>query len=61
MILPHFRRDGDGKREKPKSYRVLTGLNFGTERAEPGDVRDDIPEQSVAWLLKRGAIEEVDE
>lgn len=57
MILKSLRE----KKEEPKRYRVLTGLNFGGKRAEPGEVRDDIPEQSVDWLLKRGAIEEVDE
>ena len=28
--------------------------------AEPGDVVDDIPDQSVAWLLADGIIEHVD-
>ena len=51
------------KREKEDRtrYRVKVGMNYGNQRAEPGDVRDDIPEQSIKWLLKRGAIEEVDE
>lgn len=42
-----------------KSYKVLIGLNFPGQRAEPGEVRDDIPETSVKWLLKRRAIEKV--
>lgn len=46
--------------DKPKDrYRVLLGLNFGNKRAEPGSIRSDIPEQSIKWLLKRGAIERV--
>ncbi len=47
------------KKTQKSRYRVLMGLNYGTERVEPGEVRDDIPAQSVKWLLKRGAIEEV--
>lgn len=47
--------------EPPRRFRVLVGLNFGSKRAEPGAVRSDIPEQSVKWLLRRKAIEEVSE
>jgi len=41
-------------------YRVLRGLNYPPgKRAEAGEVRDDIPEQSIPWLLKAHAIEPV--
>lgn len=39
-----------------KKYEVLTGLNYGQTRREPGDIADDIPAKSVAWLLESGAI-----
>jgi hypothetical protein len=46
-------------------YRVKTGLNWGRgedeRRAEPGEVRDDIPAKSVPWLLAQGLIEEIPE
>lgn len=43
---------------KPKSYKVLVGIDYPPEkRAEPGDVVDDIPEESARWLLKQGLIE----
>lgn len=43
-------------------YKVLTGMNWtGTDgedmRAEPGEVRDDVPEVSVPWLLADGHLE----
>lgn len=41
-------------------YLVKTGMNFGTKRAEPGEVRSDIPKQSIPWLLDRGHIEPVE-
>lgn len=50
-----------------KRYRVLAGLNYppngkGAERrAEPGDLIDDLPTQSVSWLLEDGSIEPVEE
>lgn len=37
-------------------YVVLVGLDYGKKRCEPGDVADDIPTQSVPWLLEQGAI-----
>lgn len=40
-------------------FKVLIGMDFGGKRAEPGEVRDDIPARSVKWLLKRKAIEPV--
>lgn len=39
-----------------KKYEVLVGLNYGPTRREPGDIADDIPPKSVAWLLEAGAI-----
>lgn len=43
--------------EKKKSYQVLTGINFPPgKRAEAGDIRDDIPAQSIPWLLEQGHI-----
>jgi hypothetical protein len=45
------------------AYRVLVGLSYrprmgkAEKRAEPGDVVEDLPVKSVAWLLRRGAIE----
>ncbi|MHB8409841.1 MAG: hypothetical protein ACYDHY_17440 [Acidiferrobacterales bacterium] len=47
-------------------YKILTGMNWhgpdgpdGAEqvRAEPGEVRDDVPASSVPWLLEQGHIE----
>lgn len=41
-------------------FRVLRGLNYPPgRRAEAGEVRDDIPDQSIPWLLKAKAIEPV--
>lgn len=45
----------------PQAYRVLIGLNYGTHRAEPGDVVTDLPRGSVAWLLRQGIVERVEE
>ena len=49
-----------------KQYKVLAGLDYPSRggrgegrRAEPGDVVDDLPKGSVAWLVEQGAIEEV--
>ncbi|TWE30212.1 hypothetical protein [Prauserella muralis] len=48
-----------------KKFRVLTGMNFrvgGRERrAEPGEIRDDIPAKSRAWLLEQGHIEPLED
>lgn len=40
-------------------YQILTGMNYpgpdGADvRAEPGEVRDDVPGASVPWLLADG-------
>lgn len=43
-----------------KKYRVLTGLDYPPlKRAEHGDIVDDLPKESVKWLLAQGHIEEV--
>jgi hypothetical protein len=47
------------ERKKKKAYRVLVGLSWDDERAEPGEVRDDIPAKSIPWLLEQGCVEEV--
>ena len=47
-------------KSKARKFRVLAGMNYNGKRVEPGDEVDDLPEQSVKWLLKRGAIEEVE-
>lgn len=42
------------------AYRVLVGLSYPPDRrAEPGDVVDDIPPQSLGWLKHQGFIEPV--
>lgn len=41
-------------------YRVLTGLDYGGTRREIGDVVNDIPRQSLGWLMEQGLIEVVD-
>ncbi len=48
---------------KPKAYEVLKGLSYycNTARAEVGDVVDDLPADSIAWLLEQGCIKPVDE
>lgn len=42
---------------KPQRYRVIRGLDWPDNRAEPGETRDDIPAKSIPWLLRRGDIE----
>lgn len=42
-------------------YRVKTGLDYGGVRREVDDVVDDIPRQSIGWLVEQGLIEVVDE
>lgn len=41
-------------------HRIITGLNYGDRRVEPGDIVDDIPGPSVGWLLEQGHIEVAD-
>lgn len=41
-----------------KQYKVIVGLSWYDDgRAEPGEVRDDIPKESLEWLLEQGMIE----
>lgn len=47
---------------KRKQYRVIDGLDwYGDNRAEPGEIRNDIPRKSIPWLLEGGHIEEYQE
>ena len=39
-----------------KHYEALVGLDYKNRRLEPGDIADDIPQQSVKWLLADGLI-----
>lgn len=52
-----------GKSKTPKKtvYRALVGLSYSTKMVEAGDLVDDIPEESVGWLLTDGCIEKVEE
>ena len=49
-----------------KKYRVLHGIDFmaangKAKRHEAGTVTDDIPKESVRWLLDQHHIEEVED
>jgi len=40
-------------------YRVLTGIDYPpNKRAEVGQVVEDLPPQSIKWLLEAGFIED---
>jgi hypothetical protein len=47
------------------AYEVLVGIDYRSAkggkptRAEKGDVRDDLPEKSIPWLVKDGHIRPV--
>lgn len=41
-------------------YRVLTGIEWGTRRAEAGEIVDDLPAKSIKWLRDSNLIELVD-
>lgn len=48
--------------KKPRvkaKYRAVVGLNYGDVRVEAGDVVDDIPEDSLDWLLEGNYIVKV--
>ena len=49
--------------EKPQRYEVLKGLSYYDNRArgEVGDIVDDLPAESIAWLLEQGCIKPVAE
>lgn len=41
-------------------YRALNGLSYPPDkRVEAGDIVNDLPPNSVKWLLARGHIEEM--
>ncbi len=49
-----------------KRYRVLHGVTFMTKagkevRIEPGKLTDDLPKESIGWLLDQRHIEEVED
>ncbi len=46
--------------KKPRTrYEALVGLNYGDKRVEAGEVVDDVPADSVEWLLESNCIKEV--
>lgn len=42
------------------TYRVLVGIDYAGNRAEPGTVVSDLPASSVTWLLAQNIIEAAD-
>jgi hypothetical protein len=46
------------RRQPAKSYRVLAGINYRDQRAEPGDIVDNLLPGEVDWMLADGVIEE---
>lgn len=40
-----------------RSYRVLVGINYRDQRAEPGDVVSDLLPGEVEWMLADNVIE----
>ena len=46
--------------KKPRTkYRALVGLNYGDTRVEVDEVVQDIPADSLEWLLESNCIVEV--
>lgn len=42
-------------------YKVLQGLDYPpANRAEAGDIVEDLPQKALAWLLEAGVIEATD-
>jgi len=41
------------------NYRIITGIDYLGKRAEAGEVVNDLPRNSVAWLLRDGIIERI--
>jgi hypothetical protein len=41
-------------------YLVNQGLDYLSRRVEAGDIVDDIPSKSIAWLKEQGIIELAD-
>lgn len=46
-------------RAKKTQYKALVGLNYGDTRVEAGEVVNDIPDESLGWLLEGNYIEKV--
>lgn len=42
-----------------KRYRVNVGISYRDQRAEPGDIVDDLLPGEAEWMLADGVIEEV--
>lgn len=40
-----------------RSYKVLVGINYRGQRAEPGDIVSDLLPGEVEWMLADGVIE----
>lgn len=39
------------------AYEVIVGLNYPPgRRVEPGEIVNDVPPESIEWLLAQGAI-----
>lgn len=49
------------KPSTPVEYEALVGMNYGDRRVEEGEIVDDLPEESVKWLLEQGHIRKVEE
>lgn len=46
--------------KKPRAkFKALVGLNYDGKRVEVGEVVNDIPEDSVEWLIQNRCIEKV--
>ena len=41
------------------TYRVLIGIDYAGNRAEPGDIVDGLPARSVTWLTAQGIVESI--
>jgi hypothetical protein len=44
-----------------ETFKIIDGLNIGDDdiRVEAGEERDDVPPQSIEWLLEAGHIQRV--
>jgi len=47
-------------KEPRTEYKALVGLDYEDKRVEAGEIVDDIPADSVEWLLEGQYIEEVE-
>lgn len=56
------KKHSDKKSSKASGYRALVGLSYGDDsRVEAGGIVNDLPAESVTWLLEQGQIELVEE